>query len=116
MVHKEQVLVYDIVASNDGYGGATDEMLVLDTNAPTWATIEPVSGSQSAFLGGNPTNNVYNLDFNFKVGYNWNTGKVVHSALYGYVKVDSIVVSDRLRGIRLTGNSINGDQWQIASA
>ena len=116
MVHNEQITVYRIVAVDDGYGGATDEFLSLDDDAPTWATITEVSGNQAAFMGGNRTDTTLRIECNYKDGYQWATDAIIWSDLYGYVKVDSIIESSRLRGIRMTGNRVKGEQWEILSA
>ena len=112
MTAREQITVYTILQTDDGYGGTT-ETLELLPNAPTWASIKVNNQSQVSFGVYQPATD-FTLEVNYKNGFTWNTDMVINSALYGYMKVDNAFETIRLRNIRVNANRLDKDVWLSA--
>jgi hypothetical protein len=112
MTAREQITVYTIAQTDDGYGGTT-EMLELLPNAPTWASIKVNNQSQVSFGVYQPATD-FTLEVNYKSGFTWTPDMVINSALYGYMKVDNAFETIRLRNIRVNANRLDKDVWLSA--
>ena len=115
MLHLEQGFVYRIDAVDDGFGGLKDEVLALLPNAPKWYTLKQTGGVMQSYKGRAVSDYEFEIKCNYKDDFTWNNEYVV--LLRGYfIKISSVVETDRLRGITLLGNNLPSETWQIASA
>ena len=114
--------MYRITQTPDGFGG-TIEGLSLQVLAPTYATINPVSGNRVDIAGLQPINYEYEIFVNKTDEFAWLPNMVIVSTIYGALQVASIR-EDNLRGnnrgqnlsreklISLTANKMAQDIWQ----
>ena len=115
MLHLEQGFVYRIDAIEDGFGGLKDEVLTLLADAPTFYTLKQMAGAMQLYKGRAVSDYEFEIKCNYKDDFSWQNEYVV--LLRGYfIKISSIVETDRLRGITLLGNNLPSESWAIASA
>ena len=115
MLHLEEGVTYTIEGTADGYGGIEDERLDVVENAPTWFTLKQRSGSMSQYKGGTVPDYEFELKCNYKDDFTWATEMVVLCRGF-FIKISSVVESDRLRGITLLGNNLPSESWAAVSA
>jgi hypothetical protein len=115
MLHLEQGFVYKIDAVDDGFGGLKDEVLTLLPKGPKWYTLKQVGGTMQAYKGRAVSDYEFELKCNFKDDFVWQNEYVVFVRGY-FIKISSVIETDRLRGITLLGNNLPSESWQIASA
>lgn len=108
MIHREQITVYCIEHLPDGYGG-TEEFLQELPDAPKWMTITDRTATQVAF-GGFTSNFTHVGKCNYKDGFTWEPSMVIYSPIQGYMKVDTIIMSNRLRGMELGMNRMSNEE------
>jgi hypothetical protein len=114
MTHREQITVFEIIQTPDGYGGTYETLSPL-TNAPTWASIHNSEGNQIQF-GAYILAPEYLVKCNYIDGFDWKPDMVVLPAgRFNYMKVSAVVEVDRFRGIKLLCNTIDSEQWQLQS-
>jgi head-tail adaptor len=109
MTAREQITVYTIVQTDDGYGGTTEALEVMHL-APTWANIKVNNQSQVSFGAYQPATD-FTLEVNYKHGFTWQPEMVISSALYGFMKVDNAFETIRLRNVRVNANRLDRDIW-----
>jgi hypothetical protein len=112
MPHLEQITTYQIIHTEDGYGG-TIESLELLPDAPTWATVKQRAGNQGSF-GSFTQVPEWLVKCNYKDDFQWLPDMVI-----GYrdllLKVDTVIEAKRFREVDLTANLVDNSTFEIPS-
>jgi hypothetical protein len=112
MTHLEEITVYEISHEDDGYGGTT-EFLTIRDDAPTFATIRQLSGSQAQF-GAYIQAPDYQVLCNYKDDFRWLPDMVIKYRDY-LLKVAVVIEDVRLRSVKLTANWVTVDNFMLPS-
>lgn len=108
MTHTEQITVYQYQKANDGYGGYLPAMPIVQPNAPTWATIEHLSGDDLILNQRFTTSNQYRVTVNWRNDFSWEKNMFIVTQNYGVLDIEGIRETVRKRKIELDGIYING--------
>lgn len=107
MTHTEQILVYKYVAVDDGFGGWLPGTPTLEANAPTWATIQQVSGDDLTLSERFATNMQFDVTCNWRDDYTWQRDCFIVSR-FGNLDIDGITEQVRKRTMKLRALRIEG--------
>jgi hypothetical protein len=112
MTHLEEITVYEITQTPDGYGG-TFETLTIRDDAPTFASVRQLSGSQASF-GAYIEAPDYQVICNYKDGFRWKPSMIIKYRYY-LLKVGTVIEDVRLRSVKLTANWVEIDKFMLPS-
>ena len=107
MTHTEQIAVYRYKKADDGFGEyipATPELL---TNAPTYATIQQVSGDDLIISERLASNLQFDVTVNWRDDFSWQRDCFIVSR-FGNLDIDGITETKRKRTMQLRCVYIEG--------
>lgn len=89
MQHSEEISVYKYTKVANDYGGYSDGVAELQTDAPTWATIEVISGNDLLISDRKETQTRLRIIVNWRDDFTWSPDMYVVSR-FGNSDIDSI--------------------------
>lgn len=108
MTHTEQITVYQYQKADDGYGGYLPATPTLQANAPTWASIDMVSGDDFVLNNRFTTANQYRVTVNWRDDFTWQRNMFIVTQNYGVLDIEGIRETVRKRRLELDGIYIVG--------
>lgn len=108
MTHREQILVYLYQKTDDGFGEYEPALPVLQTDAPTWASIRQDSGDDLVLNERFTTANRYTIDVNYRNDFTWSRSMFVIRESGELIDIDGIREVIRRRTLQLGGVYVLG--------
>ena len=102
MTHTEEISVYKYTKTYNGYGGYSEGTPELQLDAPTWATVNILSGSDTFISDRNETLLRAEIFVNWREDFTWSRDMYVVTR-FGSFDVTDIVEQERKRLIKLEG-------------
>lgn len=107
MTHTEEIAVYRYAKAADGYGGYTEAAPVLQTDAPTWATVRNTAGGDQDLSLRLVTRSDFEIICNYRSDFGWLRDMFIVSR-FGNIDITSITETIRKREVTLNGSLIQG--------
>lgn len=107
MTHTEEIQVWIYTKERNSSGGYVPGIPVRQTLAPTWATIQGVSGNDTTVNTRNATLSVFDITVNYRPGFSWERIMFITSR-FGNLDITNIYEDRRKRTIKLTGERVEG--------
>lgn len=107
MIHSEEIQVFIYTKEPNLSGGFVQTDPVLKTLAPTWATIEPVSGNDTIVNTRKTTESVFDVTVNYRSDFTWDRTMFI-TTRFGNLDIINIQEGTRKRTVKLTGVRIEG--------
>lgn len=107
MTHPYQISVYKYTAIPDGHAGFTPGVPELQTNAPTWATINNTNGYDVQISLREDTESTFDIFVNYRADFTWIRTMFIISR-FGVLDIRNIYESKRKRSVRLEGVLVAG--------
>ncbi len=108
MTHREQILVYLYQKTDDGFGEYEPATPVLQTDAPTWASIRQDSGDDLVLNERFTTANRYTIDVNWRNDFTWSRSMFIVRESGELIDIDGIREVIRRRTMQLGGVYVLG--------
>jgi head-tail adaptor len=102
MTHTEEISVYKYTKTWDGFGAYSQGVAQLQTDAPTWATVNIISGSDLLISDRKETQLRAEILVNWRDDFAWTRDMYVVTR-FGSFDVVDIQETERKRLIRLEG-------------
>ncbi len=108
MTHREQISVYLYKKADDGFGEYEPATPVLQTDAPTWASIRQDSGDDLVLNERFTTANRYTIDVNWRNDFTWSRDMFIVRESGELIDIDGIREVIRRRTMQLSGVYVLG--------
>lgn len=108
MTHPYQISVWLYTSIPDGYAGQTPALPVLQTNAPTWATVNNRSGYDIQIGLREDTEYTFEIFVNYRADFVWQRNMFIIVPEFGAIDIRGINEDKRKRLMRLDGVLVAG--------